>query len=169
MSHDTLNPEIAKQESAFGDKQEMFRFVIHFHRAMQECDPKIADIVSDMGEILLCDESTDDEKTMAVDTIEDAIFPCLSVDLREFLDQFETSTAAEQIKKGLNEEEVHFSDKVRELMSEREISQQQLADAIGVTQPAVSLLLNRECRPQRRTVQRIAKALDVDVSEIWPK
>ena len=42
------------------------------------------------------------------------------------------------------------------------------AAAIGVGQPAISMVLTRNCRPQRRTVEKIAKALDVSAEEVWP-
>ena len=54
-------------------------------------------------------------------------------------------------------------------MKQRSITQEQLAEAIGVGQPAVSMLLSRTCRPRKRTVERIAVALGVEPSELWPE
>jgi len=43
-----------------------------------------------------------------------------------------------------------------------------LAEKIGVGQPAISMMLQRQCRPQKRTVMRIAEALGVSAEELWP-
>ena len=48
------------------------------------------------------------------------------------------------------------------------MTQEQLAAKIGVGQPAISNMLNRQCRPQRRTVKRLATALDVSPEDLWP-
>jgi transcriptional regulator with XRE-family HTH domain len=52
-------------------------------------------------------------------------------------------------------------------MERKNISQAELAKAIGVSQPAISLLLARKCRPQRRTVEKLAEALNVETRELW--
>lgn len=48
------------------------------------------------------------------------------------------------------------------------MTQDQLAEKIGVGQPAISMMLKRQCRPQKRTVQRLAEALGVAAEELWP-
>ncbi len=48
------------------------------------------------------------------------------------------------------------------------MSQVELAAAIGVGQPAISMMLSRNCRPQRRTVECIARALEVTPNDLWP-
>jgi transcriptional regulator with XRE-family HTH domain len=47
------------------------------------------------------------------------------------------------------------------------MTQEQLAAAIGVGQPAISMMLNRNCRPQARTVKKLADALGVEIEELW--
>ena len=42
-----------------------------------------------------------------------------------------------------------------------------LANASGVGQPAISMMLSRNCRPQKRTVIRIAAALGISPGELW--
>ena len=49
-----------------------------------------------------------------------------------------------------------------------DVSEEKLAEMIGVTQPAISMMLQRECRPQRRTIVRIAEALELDPQDLWP-
>ena len=36
-------------------------------------------------------------------------------------------------------------------------------------QPAVSMMVNRTCYPQKRTVEKIASALSVEPEDLWPK
>jgi transcriptional regulator with XRE-family HTH domain len=53
-------------------------------------------------------------------------------------------------------------------MDKAGLTQEQLAEKIGVGQPAISMMLKRQCRPQKRTVQRLAEALGVAAEELWP-
>jgi transcriptional regulator with XRE-family HTH domain len=48
------------------------------------------------------------------------------------------------------------------------MTQAQLADKLGLGQPAISMMLQRNCRPQKRTVVRLADALGVAPEELWP-
>ncbi|MFM7038566.1 MAG: helix-turn-helix domain-containing protein [Planctomycetaceae bacterium] len=52
-------------------------------------------------------------------------------------------------------------------MEEKNMSQETLASLMGVSQPAISNMLNRRCRPQRRTIVRFAQALGVTEEELW--
>jgi lambda repressor-like predicted transcriptional regulator len=49
------------------------------------------------------------------------------------------------------------------------VTQVQLAETIGVGQSAIAMMLQRECRPQRRTVARMAEALGVTPETLWPE
>jgi transcriptional regulator with XRE-family HTH domain len=53
-------------------------------------------------------------------------------------------------------------------MESNGLTQAELAAKVGVGQPAISMMLNRSCRPQKKTVRRIATALGVTVEELWP-
>jgi len=48
------------------------------------------------------------------------------------------------------------------------MTQEELAEKTGVGQPAISNMLNRQCRPQHRTVRRFADALGISPEELWP-
>lgn len=69
---------------------------------------------------------------------------------------------------GMDRDEAAFAARVRELMETRGLTQAELAAKVGIGQPAVSMMLNRECRPQRKTVVRFAEALGVPPEELWP-
>jgi transcriptional regulator with XRE-family HTH domain len=53
-------------------------------------------------------------------------------------------------------------------MQAKKWTQEMLAEKAGVGQPAISNMLNRQCRPQRRTIQKFAAVLGVSPDELWP-
>lgn len=68
----------------------------------------------------------------------------------------------------LDSQEAAFAERLRELMKTRAMTQSELASRVGCTQPAISQMLKRECRPQRKTIFGLANALNVDPRELWP-
>jgi DNA-binding Xre family transcriptional regulator len=65
-------------------------------------------------------------------------------------------------------EEKEFAAKLARLLKEKEVSQTELANRVGVGRSAISMMLSRHCRPQRRTLEKIAHALDVPLQALWP-
>lgn len=61
-----------------------------------------------------------------------------------------------------------FSERLRARMDAKCITQQELAERVGVSQPAISQLLNRHLRPRRATILKLAEALGTDPRELWP-
>ncbi|MEX1040310.1 MAG: helix-turn-helix transcriptional regulator [Pirellulaceae bacterium] len=149
-------------------KQHYFRFATQFLRAARECDAEILEVVARMGDILLDDQSSDEERQMAVDTIEEALFPGIAADESDGMTLWENSEESQSVLQRMDEQESQFASQVVAIMKRLGMNQQQLAEAIGITQPAVSLLLTRQCRPQKRTVRKVAQALGVTEEEIWP-
>jgi lambda repressor-like predicted transcriptional regulator len=151
------------------------RMFAQVFQAYVECTEEIQRLVRDMVEIVNDPSATEDEKHMACSTIAEALFPSrhggqLGVDLEEAerLDA-EHSREVKDVHASMDRQEEHFADRVLSLMRERDMTQAQLANACEIGQPAVSNLLSRRSRPQRRTVEKIAKALGVPSSEIWPE
>lgn len=68
----------------------------------------------------------------------------------------------------MDSQETLFADRLRQIMKDKNITQYELAERIECSQPAISQMLNRKCRPQRKTLDKIALALSVDVRELWP-
>ena len=68
----------------------------------------------------------------------------------------------------LDTQEAKFADRLKELMKAKAITQLQLATRVGCSQPAISQMLHRQCRPQRSTILNLAAALDVEPHELWP-
>jgi lambda repressor-like predicted transcriptional regulator len=75
---------------------------------------------------------------------------------------------AKEVLTRMDQEEAAFAQRLRELMDSQGLTQSQLAEKVGIGQPAISMMLNRTCRPQRKTVRRFAKALGVAPEELWP-
>ncbi len=152
--------------------QEMARNSQFLH-AYMECTDQIQQGVMEMLDILYDGESTDDERHMALVTLADALYPNfhkgqLGMDLEESERETpEHVPALGPILEMLDREEAEFAQRLKHLMVARNINQAQLADKIGVGQPAISNMLNRQCRPQRRTIERLAAALGVQPSELW--
>ena len=68
----------------------------------------------------------------------------------------------------MNREEDAFAQRLRKLMDEKGMTQTTLAEQLGIGQSAISNMLHRQCRPQRRTVIRLAEALGVSSDDLWP-
>ena len=68
----------------------------------------------------------------------------------------------------MDREEVTFAENLQRLMAERQLTQVQLAEKVGLGQPAISMMLNRTCRPQKKTIRRFAEALGVGPTALWP-
>jgi transcriptional regulator with XRE-family HTH domain len=54
-------------------------------------------------------------------------------------------------------------------MATRQLTQTELAERVGVGQSAIAMLLRRRCRPQRKTLGKLASALGVELEELWPR
>ena len=148
-------------------RTETTQFAMFLH-AYRECSPAIREVVDEMTEILVDAEATEDDRLMASTTIIEAIFPGVSVDMLEDSSNGMQSSTAAKVRTELAAEEANFADRLRAIMEAKGISQEQLALMTAVGQPAISNMLKRQCRPQRRTIVRLAQALEVAESDLWP-
>lgn len=141
---------------------------IEVQNAFDECSPEIREVIDDMLEICRDPEADSDEKSRAMSTIIEALFPSLAADHRQLERECLASPDAVEFERQLDEEEAAFADNVRRIMESKNITQTVLAERANVSQPAISNILTRQCRPQKRTVLRLATALDVSPDELWP-
>lgn len=126
-------------------------------------------VIESMVGIVNDPKASDDEKHAALDTLVEVLFPepkDRGIDLDNADEVCGAGTAA--IQEAMEREQAQFANRLNEFMTARRMSQVQLAKLVGVGQPAISMMLKRKCRPQRSTVERIAKALDVDPKKLWP-
>jgi hypothetical protein len=140
--------------------------------AFRECSDEIQAMILEMASIANDPEATPEEREAAVATIAEALFPAgdnefLGVDL-ETSELLDAGGPEKSILDALDAEEATFSDRLAALLRDKQVTQVQLAELIGVGQPAISMMLARRCRPQRRTIKKIAGALGVAPDELWP-
>jgi lambda repressor-like predicted transcriptional regulator len=140
--------------------------------AFRECSDEIQAMIVDMSSIAADPEAAPEEREAAVATIAEALFPSgddgppgVDLEASESLDAEEPEKAALD---AMDAEEAAFSERLGAILRQKQVTQVQLAEGIGVGQPAISMMLSRKCRPQRRTVEKIAGALGVTPEELWP-
>lgn len=145
-----------------------------FLRAYLECSDEVQQAVCEMLRVLDEPSSSKEQRDMAISTIADALFR------NPHKGQYGMDLAASEgeaaaveprlqaIVKRMDEEEGSFALRLRKLMDDRCITQEELATRIGVGQPAISNMLNRNCRPQKKTIMRLATALNVPATVLWP-
>jgi predicted XRE-type DNA-binding protein len=149
------------------------RMFAHFFQAYLECEPSIQEVIRQMASIIDDPEADEDDRDMAVATLQEALFPSRSGDdglLGVDLEQEECKSAQEDesTHAALDAEEDAFAERVKTILRDRNMTQEQLAVALDIGQPAVSMLLSRQSRPQRRTIERVARALGVAPGDLWP-
>jgi len=143
--------------------------------AFAECDDELRLEALDLFKELV-EGKLDEEQRIATTTLlAEILFPnsddrgLPGLDLGEAEQMAaEVNPEARGVLDRMDAEEAEFASRVRRLMEEKNITQAQLAQKIGIGQPGVSMLLNRTCRPQKKTVLRIAEALHVSPEELWP-
>lgn len=139
--------------------------IIH---AFTECDDETRGMLNELAAIVLDPLTNDDDRRTTLYTIDDLLFPGKSADFveafRSRLEQPDAIAAKAEVKA----EATAFCDSVRARMKQLDWTQQQLADAAGIKQPAVANMLSRNCYPQARTVEKFAKAFGVEPVELWP-
>jgi lambda repressor-like predicted transcriptional regulator len=136
--------------------------------AYDQCDSEIRASIDDMFAICNESDATEDDKSRAMDTIIEALFPGVAVDILAGEQAARRSPQAMRVERELDDSEALFAANVQAAMIERGITQEELARAAGVTQPAISNMLNRRCRPQSRTIAKIAEALGKQPADLWP-
>lgn len=148
----------------------------HAHLLHQyfECSDAVQAVIQNMARII-DDPNTDaDDREAALDTLTEAFYPTMTDDLAGIeLDAIKCyprdGTDVESIKARMADEEATFADRLAKLLDDRGITQLQLAEMTGVGQSAISMMLARNCRPQRRTIEKLATALKVKPEDLWPK
>jgi DNA-binding XRE family transcriptional regulator len=77
-------------------------------------------------------------------------------------------TSKPEMSRGLSQWTTHVGKTIRSLRKERQLTQVQLAELAGLPQSHISRLENAEHSPTHLTLEKIAKALDVEVGAIDP-
>jgi lambda repressor-like predicted transcriptional regulator len=144
------------------------RAYVAIQSAYEQCSPEIREAIDEMLAIMKSPDASPDEKERAVFTIVEALFPNLAVDFLATCEAIHHSPPAVAVRDAMRAEEESFAKNVQEIMKQRDLTQDALARLAGVGQSAISNMLNRHSRPQKRTVVKIAGALGVEPSRLWP-
>lgn len=121
-----------------------------FLGALGECGDQVQQTVLSLLSVLKDPQTTPVKRRQALGTIAERLFlvPCG--------------------EDGRNGQQESFAERLKELMAAKQVSQQELANRIGCSQPAISQMLNRMCRPRKQTILKLAEALSVQPRELWP-
>jgi len=144
---------------------------VEWLRAYLGCSDDLRESVEELSEVIADGETDPDDRHAAISTLIEILFPSERVELS--LEEMEAEDRKDpekrKILEELDAEETFFADHVKAIMQHKKMTQCELAKLIGTSQPSISNLLNRQSRPQQRTVGRIAEALGVSPLELWPK
>ena len=153
--------------------------IIH---ALHECSDELRDHAVRMLEILNDPETDSDERMATVYTVADLLFPNthegdkqLGIDLADLEKIARDPNNAHAVAAGtpavidaMDAEEATFAERLAATMREQNVTQTALAERVGLHQSAISMMLSRDCRPQKRTVTKLAAALGVEPAALWP-
>jgi len=141
-------------------------------QSYMECSDDVQAAVREMVKVVKSVDATEEERDSAIETIAEALFPSkhegeIGIDF----DGDFAKVAPIEIKRTLQEMEKEgagFGERVIAILEAKGMTQSDLAAEIGIGQPAVSMIVSRNCRPQKRTIEKIAKALKVSPEQLWP-
>ncbi len=149
-----------------------------FVGALMECSDSIQHAVVSMMAIAKDQRAAPQDRQRALTTLADALFLRPDETDREYgqpLAESEAYTAKinpalNREVRSMNSQQEFFAQRLRAILDSKRISQLELARRMGCTQPAISQLLDRlpHCRPQKRTIHKLAEALAVPPQELWP-
>lgn len=141
---------------------------------LAHCTEKVQESLLDLIGIAESPQSTEEEKASARATICETLQAqgqrgARGVSLRGLeAGACGQSPEADRISQQMDSQEQQFARKLRELMKAKGLTQMELARRSDCTQPAISQMLSRRCRPQKRTIVKLAEALGVAPTELWP-
>jgi transcriptional regulator with XRE-family HTH domain len=153
-----------------------------FIRRYMECSDEVQSVVRSMFAVIEHEHTTDDDRHRALATIADALhlnpeeghgsygldFPRSHQEIAtKHPDLSRRPIVAKRLVQ-MESQEAAFADRVKTILEQKNITQEQLAERMDCTQSAVSKMLSRKARPQRKTIFKMATALDVAPTDLWP-
>jgi lambda repressor-like predicted transcriptional regulator len=163
----------SRQERAPGSDANGVPPAVQILPAYLEKSPSVQAVIRDLLNIARNDRLPPEERKWAEAAVHDALFRYQACEpdklgaLASREERHQLSGLAEEHQR-MEEEERAFAANLARLLGQRNLSQAELARRVGVGPSAISMMLSRRCRPQQRTVEKIARALEVDVGELWP-
>jgi lambda repressor-like predicted transcriptional regulator len=143
--------------------------------ALKECDDELRAVAFELFEQLASGELDPGQEESTLALIAEILYPNADPNGHPGLDLSEAEAIARNetpeagpILDAMDRQEASFAERLAEWMEKRGVTQAELAEKVGVGQPAISMMLNRSCRPQKKTVRKIASALGVTPEDLWP-
>ncbi len=143
--------------------------------ALAECDDELRAEAVELFKQLAGGDLDDEQRYATAALLAEILFPNADPDGLPGLDLAEAEKIApsaapdaKDVLDRMDREETAFAERLRDLLAAQGLTQADLAAKVGIGQPAVSMMLNRACRPQRKTVLRFAQALGVSPDDLWP-
>jgi lambda repressor-like predicted transcriptional regulator len=143
--------------------------------ALDECSPELREEAINLFKDLQSGDLDDAQRNASLSLLAEILYPNADADGLPGLDLEEVermapsqNPEARSVLDSMDKQEATFAAKLQELMASRNLTQAELAAKVGIGQPAISMMLNRSCRPQEKTVRRFAEALSVEPGELWP-
>lgn len=143
--------------------------------ALKECDDELRAVALELFAQLASGELDQHEEASTLNLLAEILYPNADHNGFPGLDLVEAEAIAAEcepeaadILTKMDRQEATFAERLQAVMTERGVTQVELAEKVGVGQPAISMMLNRTCRPQKKTVQKIAAALGVKPVDLWP-
>lgn len=152
-------------------------------RLYLECSDEVQSVVRSMFAVLDHSSTTSEDRQRAMTTIADALFVnpmeghgrygfdflTAERDAAQKHEQIERRPVVSSRLDQLDSQEATFSERLRKILDEKNVTQEELATRIDCTQSAISKMLSRNARPHRKTILRMAQALNVQPTDLWPK
>jgi transcriptional regulator with XRE-family HTH domain len=146
-----------------------------FWTALAECSEEVQRVVAQAVDVIKNPHTTPHERKRALATIADALSlnPDDDGEYGQDLVASEAKAAAQypslahEVQK-MDSQQAAFARRLRDLIEAKRISQVELAERVGCSQPAISQMLNRNCRPRKMTILKLAEALNVQATDLWP-
>ena len=143
--------------------------------ALTECDNELRAVALELMEQLASGDLDKHEEQSTCALLAEILFPNADAAGRPGLDLVEAEAIATEehpdagpILAEMDCQESTFADRLKSVMDAKGMTQVELAEKVGIGQPAISMILNRTCRPQKKTVQKLAAALGVAPTDLWP-
>lgn len=151
-------------------------------RLYLECSDEVQSVVRSMFAVLDHSSTTSEDRRRAITTIADALFVnpmeghgrygfdflTAERDAAQKHEQIERRPVVSSRLDQLDSQEATFSERLRKILDEKNVTQEELATRIDCTQSAISKMLSRNARPHRKTILRMAQALNVQPTDLWP-
>lgn len=131
-------------------------------RRYMERNDETQSVVRSMFAILENRDVAEEDRQRAIATIADAL--SLKPEEEPGNQRFEPA----KIERHLDSQEANFSQRLRNILEQKNIKQEELAERTGCTQSAISKMLARNSRPHKQTIFKMAAALGVSPTDLWP-